>query len=145
MLDEDENQVLEETNDMNDNGFIEINANAIDQEETVLGSLDVSAAKVKFFKKIISDIQARGGAKYGPKEYSAGNLWAKKQPDAAFSVLDQVDPSVFYEPDTFLWFPHLLFGNDKSKKLVCPECKHDLFVKGFNDESIARRIIDVDR
>ncbi|KAL9536894.1 hypothetical protein MBANPS3_012276 [Mucor bainieri] len=145
-LDEDEDTVMDdESSDLNANSFTEINPTLIDQEENDLNSMADSAASVRFFKKIVNEIVERGGATVGPKEYKTGDLWARKRPMSAFSLLNQLDASTFYEPDTFLWFPHLLLGFDKSKSLRCPECNHELCVKGFNDESIARRIIDVDR
>ncbi|KAI8983661.1 hypothetical protein BDB01DRAFT_835291 [Pilobolus umbonatus] len=73
---------------------------------------------------------------------SKGVLWMpKEQDEVAFAISGNTCPDNLYEPDVFIWLPHLLFGRG-FKKIACPECRSDkITIKGYNDEPFARRII----
>lgn len=63
----------------------------------------------------------------------------KEQDETAFAVLGETSPEYLYEPDVFMWLPHLLFGRG-FKKVACPECgTKDIGIKGYNDEPFARK------
>jgi hypothetical protein len=84
-----------------------------------------------------------------PACYKEGHFWIHPR-DPFFAMQkaakspDGLTPNTLYYPPVFLWLPHLL----DDKPLMCPNTtcksgKHQLTVKGWNDNPIARRVVNI--
>ena len=111
------------------------------------GAVEAYLASVK--DKVVQELN--GNAL--PLIYQSGSFWIHP-PDAYFGLSNSTKssgglaPLPLYQPRVFVWLPHLL---DRQSILTCQnhECsyykdsKHPLTFKAWNDNPVARRVVDI--